>query len=146
VLFGAAAATGAVLGGRLGDTHPRSTLCTTAVATVVAGAGLCASSTHPVPTILSFTLLRLVGSSANPVLVHLALRYGDAAPTLASAMAISSFNVGTAAGTGITGLVLLTPAGTLAPALVGTVFALVVFLPLTALNTLERRTTPLTHR
>ena len=28
VLFGAAAVTGAVLGGRLGDTHPRSTLCT----------------------------------------------------------------------------------------------------------------------
>ena len=145
VLFGAAAMTGTVLGGRLGDTHPRSTLYTTAATTVIAGAGLCAS-THPVPTILSFTLLGLVGSSANPVLVHLALRYGDAAPTLASAMAISCFNVGTAAGTGITGLVLLTRVGTLAPALVGTVLALVVFLPLTALNTLERRTTPLTHR
>ena len=47
----------------------------------------------------SVVLLRLIGLSANPLLVNFAVRYGDNAPTLPSAMATSSFNAGTAVGT-----------------------------------------------
>ena len=82
----------------------------------------------------------LVGLSANPVLVHLAVRYGGHAPTLASAMATSIFNLGTAVGTWITGLALDTRLGALAPPVVGTFFAVVGFLPLATLATIEHRT------
>ena len=63
------------------------------------------------------------------MLINLAVRYGGEAPTLASAMATSLFNLGTAVGTGLTGLALTGRLGTLAPLVVGTVFAAVVFIP-----------------
>jgi predicted MFS family arabinose efflux permease len=140
VLFGAGALIGSIVGGRLGDSHPFGVPLTTAAVTLVASAGLCVLSTRPVPTLLLFTLLGLVGLSANPVLVNLAVRYGGDAPTLASAMATSIFNLGTAVGTWITGLALAGSLGALAPPVVGVVFGVVVFLPLTTLATLEHRT------
>jgi len=139
VLFGVAALIGSILGGRLGDTHPFATSLTTAGMTVIASAGLCAFSTLPAPTLVFFTLLGLVGLSANPILVNLAVRYGGHAPTLASAMATSIFNLGTAVGTWITGLALASGLGTLAPPVVGVTFAVLIFLPLTALAVTERR-------
>ena len=93
-----AALIGSIIGGRLGDTRPFATRVTTAAVTVVASAGLCAFSTLPVPTLVLFTLLGLVGLSTNPMLVNHAVRYGGHAPTLASAMATSIFNLGTAVG------------------------------------------------
>lgn len=139
MLFGAAALIGSIVGGRAGDRHPFGTPLTTAAISLLASAGLCLFSTFPVPTLLLFTLLGLVGLSANPVLVHLAVRYGGDAPTLASAMATSIFNLGTAVGTAITGLALAGRLGTLAPPVVGVVFGLVVFLPLSSLTALEHR-------
>ena len=139
VLFGAGALAGSVLGGRAGDTHPFGTPLVTAAVTLVASIGLCVFSTLPVPTVLLFTLLGLVGLSANPVLVNLAVRYGGHAPTLASAMATSIFNLGTAVGTAITSAALATSLGPLAAPLVGVVFGVLVFLPLSALTILEHR-------
>lgn len=141
VLFGAGALIGSIIGGRFGDTHPFGTPLTTAAISLLASAGLCLFSTQPVPTLLLFTLLGLVGLSANPVLVNLAVRFGGEAPTLASAMATSIFNLGTAVGTWITGLLLAGTLGALAPPVVGVVFGVVVFLPLATLATLERRAT-----
>ena len=112
---------------------------TTAAVTVVASAGLCAFSTLPAPTLVLFALLGLVGLSANPILVNLAVRYGGHAPTLASAMATSIFNLGTAVGTWITGLALASDLDNLAPPVVGAGFALLIFVPLTALAVTERR-------
>jgi DHA1 family chloramphenicol resistance protein-like MFS transporter len=140
VLFGAGALAGSVLGGRAGDTHPFGTPLTTAAIALVASIGLCLFSTLPVPTMVLFTLLGLVGLSANPVLVNLAVRYGGHAPTLASAMATSLFNLGTAVGTAITGAALATSLGPLAAPLVGVVFGVLVFLPLGTLTILEHRT------
>lgn len=139
VLFGAAALVGTIVGGRLGDPHPFVVTFITATTTVIATAALCAFSTLPVPALLLFTLLGLVGMSANPILVDLAVRYGDQAPTLASAMATSTFNLGTATGTWVTGLALASDLGTLAPPLVGVVFAASIFLPLGVLAHTERR-------
>jgi DHA1 family inner membrane transport protein len=139
VLFGAAALIGSIIGGRLGDTRPFATPLTTAAVTVVASAGLCAFSTQAAPTLVLFTLLGLVGLSANPILVNLAVRYGGRAPTLASAMATSIFNLGTAIGTWITGLALASDLDTLAPPLVGASFALLILVPLTALALSEHR-------
>jgi predicted MFS family arabinose efflux permease len=140
MLFGAGALIGSIVGGRLGDAHPFGTPLTTAAITVVSAGGLCLLSTMPIPTLVLFTVLGLVGLSANPVLINMAVRYGGDAPTLASAMATSVFNLGTAVGTAITGLALTSALGALAPAVVGVSFAVAVFLPLGALIFLEHRT------
>ena len=109
MLFGAGALIGSIVGGRLGDAHPFATPLTTAAVTVVAAGGLCLLSTLPIPTLVLFTVLGLVGLSANPVLINMAVRYGGDAPTLASAMATSMFNLGTAVGTAITAIALTGP-------------------------------------
>ncbi|GAB2893168.1 MFS transporter [Streptomyces mayteni] len=137
--FGIAALVGNVVGGRLGDTRPYATSLATAGATVLASIGVWVFSTEPVPLLVSFTLLGLVGLSANPILVSLAVRFGGDAPTLAAAMPASIFNLGTAIGTGITGAALQSSVGALAPAIVGTVFTTLIFLPLGALTLIERR-------
>jgi DHA1 family inner membrane transport protein len=91
------------------------------------------------PTLLLFALLGLVSLSANPVLISLAVRFGSAAPTLASALATSIFNVGTAAGNWITGLALAGRLGTLAPPVVGVVSGALVLVPVVLLALLDRR-------
>jgi DHA1 family inner membrane transport protein len=137
--FGVAALAGSIIGGRLGDARPYRTALTTAAVTVVASAGIWALSDRPVPFLLLFTLLGLVGLSANPVLVALAVRFGGDAPTLAASMPTAIFNLGTAVGTGITSVALDSRLGTLAPAVVGTVFALLILVPLSALAAVDRR-------
>jgi DHA1 family inner membrane transport protein len=138
MVFGVGALIGNIVGGRLGDHRPYATTFVTAGITVLASAGIWVFSTQPVPLLVLFALLGLVGLSANPILVALAVRFGDDAPTLAAAMPTSIFNLGTAVGTGITSMLLGTSFGTVAPAIVGTVFAVLIFLPLTALAVLER--------
>nr|WP_269449951.1 MFS transporter [Auraticoccus cholistanensis] len=137
--FGVAALVGSVVGGRLGDNHPYATCLVTAAASVLASAGIWAFSASPPALLGLFTLLGLVGLSANPVLVALAVRSGGDAPTLAAAMPTSIFNLGTAVGTGITSAALESGLGATAPAVVGTVSAVLVFLPLTTLTLLARR-------
>lgn len=88
----------------------------------------------------------LVGLSANPILVSLAVRFGGEAPTLAAAMPTSIFNAGTALGTAITTGALETGVGVHAPAIVGTVFALLVFVSLLTLALIERRRARSTDR
>lgn len=130
VLFGTGAFVGNLVGGRLGDRRPLTTVAGAATVSVVASALLCAVSTWAVPALLAFALLGLVGLSANPVLVSLAVRYGGEGATLPSAMATSMFNLGTAVGTAVTAALLGTGLGTVSPPVVGVVFGLLVFVPL----------------
>jgi DHA1 family inner membrane transport protein len=139
LLFGATALAGNVVGGRLGDTRPYMTAIVTTALTVIATAGICLFSTQPVPTLLLFTLLGLAGLSANPILVAIAARFGGKAPTLATAMPTSIFNLGTAIGTGISAAALGSPLGDLGPPAVGTIAAALIFIPLSALALRERR-------
>jgi hypothetical protein len=78
VLFGVGALAGSVLGGGAGDRHPFGTPLSTVTLTLVASIGLCLFSTLPALTVLLFSPLGLVGLSANPVLINLAVRYGRA--------------------------------------------------------------------
>lgn len=138
VLFGAAALLGSVLGGRWGDARPYRTALVAAGTTVLATVGLSVASTEPGATLVLFTLLGLTGLSANPVLVACAVRFGGGAPTLASAMATSAFNAGTAVGTWIAGRTLESSLGVLGPTLVGIAGAVLVFVPLVALARRDR--------
>ena len=139
LLFGVGALTGNVVGGRLGDAHPFRTPAVTALVSLLAMATLCVVSTVPAAALLAFAVLGVVGLSANPVLLSLVTRYGGAGATLPSAMATSMFNLGTAIGTAITGAALSSSLGELAPAVVGTIFAALVLLPLSALVLAQRR-------
>jgi predicted MFS family arabinose efflux permease len=146
LLFGAASLIGNIVGGRLGDTHPYMTAIVSAALTVIAAAGICLFSTQAVPTLLLFTLLGLAGLSANPVLVALAARFGGKAPTLATAMPTSIFNLGTAIGTGVSAAALESPLGDLGPPVVGTIAASLILIPLSALALRERRLRLATRR
>lgn len=138
--FGVGALIGNIIGGRLGDTHPYITTIVTAGTTVLFSGGLWAFSSQPILLFVLFSLLGLVGLSANPILVSLAVRFGGDAPTLAGAMPTSIFNLGTAIGTGITSIALTGPLGSLAPPVVGTIAAVLIFLPLIPLALLDRQT------
>jgi DHA1 family inner membrane transport protein len=142
VVFGLGALVGSLVGGHLGHTHPTATVLGTAALTLTAVGALAACSTLPVPTVALFALLGLTGLSGNSVLVALAIRFGGAAPTLATGLTPSAFNVGTAIGTGICSALLPTALGELAPPLVGIVAAagvLVVFGLLTLLRSRAAR-------
>jgi len=142
MLFGFGALIGNAVGGRLGDTRPFTTTFITAGVTVVASAGIWVLSSQPIALLALFTLLGLAGLSANPILVSLAIRYGGAAPTLAGAMPTSIFNLGTAVGTGITGAALESGLGASAAPMIGTIAAVLIFIPLGALVLLDRRDAP----
>ena len=142
LLFGAAALAGNIVGGRLGDTRPYTTMTVTTALTVVAAAGICLFSTRAVPTLLLLTLLGLAGLSANPVLITLAARFGGKAPMLATAMPTSIFNAGTAIGTGVSAAALGSPLQELGPPVVAAIAAALIFIPLGALALRERRAGP----
>ncbi|NIJ84923.1 DHA1 family inner membrane transport protein [Xanthomonas arboricola] len=138
-LFGVASLIGSIFGGRIGDRHPHTMPMFTAGISALASAGLLAFSSIPAAALIMFTLLGLVGLAANPVLTSLAVGYGGNSPTLASSMVVSFFNVGTALGTWITGMLIETQLGVLAPPLVGVIFGVLTFVPVVIVAVLERR-------
>jgi DHA1 family inner membrane transport protein len=110
-----------------------------AAITLVTVVALGAASTLPVPTIALFTVLGLTGLSANSVLIALVIRFAGSAPTLASGLIPSAFNLGTAVGTGVASVGLTTGLGELAPVGIGAVGATLVLVVFGTLALLERR-------
>jgi predicted MFS family arabinose efflux permease len=141
-LFGITALAGTLIGGRLGDAHPFATGLTAGTVTLAAIVGLGLVSTVPIPTLILFSLLGLTGFSANPILGVLAIRSGGSAPTLATALIPSAFNLGTAVGTGLTSVALAGSLHDLAPILVGAVSATLALLAFGAVTTTIRRRLP----
>jgi len=110
-----------------------------AAVTAVVLLGICLLSTHTVPAVVLVVLLGLFGLSANPVLSSLAVRFGGAAPTLAVAMSVSAYNVGTAVGSGIAGATLSSRLGAAGPAVVGTGITTLTLIPTVVIAFLQRR-------
>jgi len=73
------------------------------------------------------------------VLISLAVRFAGRAPTLASALSVSSFNFGTAAGSWLAGFSLDSALGVTGPAVVGTLIAALTLIPTIALGAIQRR-------
>lgn len=105
-------------------------------------AALAVFSHDPVVTIARVVLLGLFGMATNPVLIGMAVRYAAQAPTLASALSTSSFNLGTAIGSWLAGFALESALGATGPVLVGTCIAALYFVPLTLLLRKERPSAP----
>ncbi|MFJ9736947.1 MFS transporter [Streptomyces sp. NPDC101166] len=137
--FGAGALAGFLLGGRLGDVRPHATTVTAAAATTVTLLGVCLLGGSAAPTVALIALLGLFGLGANPVLISLAVRYAGRAPTLGSALTVSAFNLGTAAGSWAAGLTLDSALGVTGPAAVGTAVAALTLVPTTAIALAGRR-------
>ncbi|MDH6455396.1 MULTISPECIES: MFS transporter [unclassified Streptomyces] len=140
--FGAGALAGFLVGGRLGDRRPYATTIAAPAVTTILLLTLCLLGGHAVPTIALIALLGLFGLGANPVLIALAVRFAGRAPTLGSALTVSGFNLGTAAGSWAAGLALESPLGTTGPAAVGTVVAGLTLIPTSAIALTRRRTKP----
>lgn len=136
--YGIGAMVGTNLGGMLGTRHAHPVLFIAAAATFVVLVALYLFSGNPVITVALIVLLGLFGMATNPILIGMAVRYADRAPTLASALSTSSFNLGTAVGSWIAGHALETTLGPTGPVLVGAAVAALYFVPLVVLLLKER--------
>ncbi|MGP5931743.1 MFS transporter [Corynebacterium glyciniphilum] len=136
--YGIGAFFGSNIGGSVGARRPFALLFFSAAATFLVLVGLLLFSHNAAVTIVLVVLLGVFGMSTNPVLISMAVRYADRAPTLASAMATASFNVGTAVGSWIAGMTLATSLGASGPVAVGTIVAVLYFIPLALLLRRER--------
>ncbi|MDQ1026414.1 putative MFS family arabinose efflux permease [Streptomyces umbrinus] len=131
--YGVGALLGTTVGGRLGDRRPLATLITAATASTLVLLLLVFFSTSLVATVVLVTVMGVTGFTATPVLGALVMRFAGSAPTLASALASSSSNVGIAVGSWAAGIALASPLGQAGPPLVGTATAALTLVPLTAL-------------
>lgn len=137
--FGVGALVGSIVGGRLGDARPHTTTIVAAAGATLLLLAISLFSGYSVATVVLVALLGFFGLGANPVLISLAVRFADRAPSLGSALSISAFNLGTAVGSWIAGLTLGTGLGSIGPAVVGTVIAALTLIPTAAIALLARR-------
>jgi predicted MFS family arabinose efflux permease len=137
--YGVGALIGSNAGGAIGGRRPYAVLFTSATMTFLVLGGLALFSHHAVVTVILVGLLGLFGMSTNPILIGKAVGFADQAPTLASALATSAFNVGTAVGSWIAGFAIASSLGATGPVAVGTGIAALYFLPLAFLFRKERR-------
>ena len=136
--YGLGAFVGSNLGGRLGAKHQYGVLFVSAAMTFLVLGALCLFSHNVIVTVFLVVMLGLFGMSTNPILIGMAVRYADQAPTMASALSTSSFNLGTAVGSWIAGFAFASSLGATGPVLVGTGVAALYFLPLIILLRKER--------
>lgn len=139
LVYGLGALLGSLYGGKLGVERPYGVMYVSATMTFLSLAGLIAFSHVPAATVVLVFTLGLFGMSTNPILIGKSVAYAAKAPTLASAMSTSSFNVGTMLGSWVAGFALESSLGLRGPVVVGTVVAALYALPLTALLRRDRR-------
>jgi DHA1 family inner membrane transport protein len=139
MVYGVGAFIGSTLGGRFGAQHPYPALFIPASMTFLVLGALFMFSSYALVTVVLIFLLGLFGMATNPILIGKAVGYAGHAPTLASALSTSAFNLGTAMGSWIAGFALESALGASGPVLVGTGIAALYFLPLTVLILKDRK-------
>ncbi|VXC28814.1 MFS transporter [Arthrobacter sp. 9V] len=139
VAYGVGAFIGSNLGGHFGAHHPYPALFISAGMTFLVLGALSLFSHYAVVTVALIFLLGLFGMATNPILIGKAVGYAGHAPTLASALSTSAFNLGTAVGSWMAGYALQSALGATGPVLVGTAIAALYFVPLTMLMLKDRK-------
>ncbi|MDR6986674.1 DHA1 family inner membrane transport protein [Paenarthrobacter nitroguajacolicus] len=137
--YGVGAFIGSTLGGRFGAHHPYPALFISAAMTFLVLGSLFMFSGYALVTVVLIFLLGLFGMATNPILIGKAVGYAGHAPTLASALSTSAFNLGTAMGSWVAGFALESALGAGGPVLVGAGVAALYFLPLTLLLLRDRK-------
>jgi DHA1 family inner membrane transport protein len=129
VLFGVGTVLGSVIGGRVADRFPRANLLTglAALAAVAVLLPVAARGGHA-PTLVALFAFGVAAFAINPALQAQVMADAADAPTLASAVNISAFNVGNTLGPFLGGLVLAHGLGFGALALLGAALALAALL------------------
>jgi len=141
--FGVGSLVGSIVGGRLGDTRPHAATVAAPAATTLILLAICAVSSAAGLTTILVVLLGFFGLGANPILIAMAVRYADRAPTLGSSLAVAAFNFGTAVASWIGGVALESELGTVGPVVVGTAISALTLIPVIALAVGHTgRTTP----
>lgn len=136
-VFGVGAVTGTLNSGRFADRAPFGTALTGGIIVAIALGLLSGFSTFTVPSIVLLAVAGMAGLGTNPVLMSIAVRLAQGAPTLATSMCTSMFNLGTAVGSWVTAQS-ITSAGPAAIPVVGALFAVLLIVPLATLVVLER--------
>jgi predicted MFS family arabinose efflux permease len=137
--FGVGSLVGSIVGGRLGDTRPHlATIVAPAVTTLVL-VSICVVSQAAVQTAGLIVMMGFFGLGANPILISLAVRFADHAPTLGSSLAVASFNFGTAVSSWLGAMALESGLGTVGPVVVGSFLSAFTLVPAVALAVAVRR-------
>ncbi|NQD87457.1 MFS transporter [Paenarthrobacter sp. CM16] len=139
VAYGVGAFIGSNLGGHFGAHRPYPALFISAGMTFLVLGALALFSHYALVSVVLIFLLGLFGMATNPILIGKAVGYAGQAPTLASALSTSAFNLGTAVGSWIAGYALESSLGATGPVVVGTAIAALYFVPLTLLMLKDRK-------
>ncbi|MGU3438416.1 MFS transporter [Actinomycetes bacterium M1A6_2h] len=137
-IFGVGAVTGTLNSGRFADRKPYVTALTGGVIVLIALTSLSLLSNFTVPSIALLAVAGMAGLGTNPVLMSMAVRFAEGAPTLATSLCTSMFNLGTAVGSWVTAQAISTSGPVTIP-IVGAIFAVGLVIPLAALVFLDRR-------
>jgi DHA1 family inner membrane transport protein len=140
-LFGVGAVIGTILAARYSDRFPLRIILVAVSTTLPLMLLLLLLSTVPAPTLLLLGLLGITSFLGNPMLVALAVRYGGAAPNLATAISTTAFNLGVTISTSIAAGA-FAAVGPTGPVIVGAATFGLLFIPLLALVTLDRPPIP----
>ncbi|WP_020112803.1 MFS transporter [Rhodococcus sp. 114MFTsu3.1] len=136
-IFGVGAVTGTLTSGRFADRAPYLTALTGGIIVVIALGFLSVFSSFAPPSIALLALAGMAGLGTNPVLMSMAVRLAEGAPTLATSLCTSMFNLGTAVGTWVTAHA-ISGNGAAAIPVVGALFAVLLLVPLGTLVILDR--------
>ncbi|MFI7668916.1 Cmx/CmrA family chloramphenicol efflux MFS transporter [Nocardia sp. NPDC049526] len=103
-LYGIGALIGITVGGRAADAHPFRVLTIGMIGLTIISAVLALTATMPAPVVILVFLLGAFGFATNPALNTRVFALAAAAPTLATAVNFSAFNVGITVGPWLGGL------------------------------------------
>lgn len=103
-LYGIGALIGITVGGRAADAHPFRVLTIGMIGLTIISAVLALTATMPAPVVILVFLLGAFGFATNPALNTRVFALAGAAPTLATAVNFSAFNVGITVGPWLGGL------------------------------------------
>ncbi|MFE9326800.1 Cmx/CmrA family chloramphenicol efflux MFS transporter [Nocardia sp. NPDC052278] len=103
-LYGIGALIGITAGGRTADAHPFRVLTVGMIGLIIISAALALTATMPAPVVILVFLLGAFGFATNPALNTRVFALAGAAPTLATAVNFSAFNVGITVGPWLGGM------------------------------------------
>ncbi|WP_254924339.1 MULTISPECIES: MFS transporter [unclassified Rhodococcus (in: high G+C Gram-positive bacteria)] len=136
-IFGVGAVTGTLNSGRFADRAPYATALTGGIIVVTALGLLSIFSSFAAPSIALLAVAGMAGLGTNPVLMSIAVRFAEGAPTLATSLCTSMFNLGTAVGTWVTSQA-ISGYGPAAIPVAGALFAILLLVPLATLVVMDR--------
>ncbi|WP_433521887.1 Cmx/CmrA family chloramphenicol efflux MFS transporter [Nocardia pseudovaccinii] len=138
-LYGIGALIGITVGGRAADAHPFRVLTVGMIGLIVISAVLALTATEPAPVVLLVFLLGAFGFATNPALNTRVFALAGAAPTLATAINFSAFNVGITVGPWLGGLAIGGGLGYPSVAWIGEAFAIAALATVAWAAALHRR-------